>query len=305
MGSSTENQEGSSPPLSSFAISGQDLSGTSPGNHSGGQPTSEYYFYQASDGQWLFLHPVNIKCLMQTFGAYTNCPESLHGNVVDVEDCVQGDMTRKRYKHLAHLPNRGTWYLVQNSMECIQGNSFGEWLVVSMWVWRIHGVHWFLCGHQGTFSFVEVDLSHIVPSEHLEPIRQRKELRQKRAKKEKQKQRKQQREASLAEAATRAPTIEEFRNMPVLSSPSIGPSVDPDNPLGLTVPDEDNEEENKGGVSWSSVTKLGFAACKLHKLLLLIFLVKFILLQKGLHKMDSSACSMRLWRLWRIYLFVR
>lgn len=110
MHSYIENQqEESSPPQSSFTMKVQDLSGTSPGNQGAGQQASEYYFYQATDGQWLFLHPANIKCLMQTYGAYTNCPELLQGTVVDVEDVVQGDMTRKRYKHLAHLPSRGTW----------------------------------------------------------------------------------------------------------------------------------------------------------------------------------------------------
>lgn len=132
---------------------------------------------------------------------------------------------------------------------------------------KIYNIHCSLCGHQGTFTFVEVDLSHIIPNEHLEPIRQRRELRQKRAKQEKHKQRKQKHEASLAEAAARAPTIEEFRSMPNLSPSSVMAPADADNPLGICVPEEDTEQENKGGVSWSSVTKLGFAACKFCELL--------------------------------------
>ena len=33
----------------------------------------EFYFYQAADGQWLFLHPMNVRMLLAHAGSYANC----------------------------------------------------------------------------------------------------------------------------------------------------------------------------------------------------------------------------------------
>ena len=34
----------------------------------------EFFFYQAADGQWLFLHPMNVRMLLAHAGGYANCP---------------------------------------------------------------------------------------------------------------------------------------------------------------------------------------------------------------------------------------
>lgn len=48
-------------------------------------PTTEYYFYQAKDGQHIYLHPLDIKILKYEYGDYQDFPESL----VVKSTCVQ------------------------------------------------------------------------------------------------------------------------------------------------------------------------------------------------------------------------
>jgi hypothetical protein len=72
-----------------------------------------YYFYQASDGQWLYLHPVNLRCLLTYYGSYRACPPTITARAIEMEDATQTDITRKRWKFLAHLPLYGGFRLVE------------------------------------------------------------------------------------------------------------------------------------------------------------------------------------------------
>jgi len=64
-----------------------------------------YYFYQASDGQYLFLHPMNVKYLLKEVNHYHKLPRILESKVIDiVENINQDEKTRKRYRYLSHLP---------------------------------------------------------------------------------------------------------------------------------------------------------------------------------------------------------
>ncbi|GMH35133.1 hypothetical protein BSKO_03001 [Bryopsis sp. KO-2023] len=185
------------------------------------QPASEYFFYQSMDGQWFFLHPANVKCLMMMHGSYERCPQVIEGRIVEMDDMVQGEFLRKRYRNLAHLPNKGS------------------------------------------FKLVEVDLGALVPPEFMEPIRQRQEQRRKRAKKEKRNRQRERREAAAAQDAVRAPTIEEFRSMPDLSAfsrKSSGDDGGDPSDLGFFPQESEQDGGQNAGVSWSAVTKLGFAA---------------------------------------------
>lgn len=114
--------------------------------------------------------------------------------------------------------------------------------------------------HAGSFSLVEVDLSHLISPELLLPIKKREESRLKRAKQKKQEDRHQKRLARRAVEASRAPTIEEFKSMPDLTT-FVSLSTDESGSFS-SVPQcaHDDDQESKGGISWSSVTKLGFAA---------------------------------------------
>jgi hypothetical protein len=82
------------------------LFGTSPGTSGllGSSPTTsamnsaslsgDYYMYQAADGQWLFLHPLNLRCLLHAFGSYGACPPTVTGRVLELEDMTQDEGSR-------------------------------------------------------------------------------------------------------------------------------------------------------------------------------------------------------------------
>ncbi|KAL3147231.1 hypothetical protein ABBQ32_002726 [Trebouxia sp. C0010 RCD-2024] len=74
---------------------------------SGQPPSTEFFFYQSADGQCVFLHPLVSRALLAHHGSYAACPPQVIGKVLEVEDMVQTDATRKRMKHLAHLPISG------------------------------------------------------------------------------------------------------------------------------------------------------------------------------------------------------
>jgi hypothetical protein len=62
------------------------------------------YFYQASDGQHMYLHPINCKMLETMYGHVKNAPHIINGKILQKESRSMNDAFRKRYKHLAHLP---------------------------------------------------------------------------------------------------------------------------------------------------------------------------------------------------------
>lgn len=80
--------------------------GTSPGTSGllGSSPTTsamnnanlsgDFFMYQAADGQWLFLHPLNLRCLLHAFGSYAACPPTVTGKVLELEDIVQDEGSR-------------------------------------------------------------------------------------------------------------------------------------------------------------------------------------------------------------------
>lgn len=108
---------GSSPMRGAQSGDGSEqLLGTSPAtfqlNHAS-CPAGDFYTYQAADGQWLFLHPLNLRCLLHHCGgSYETCPRSVRAKLVEVEDVVQSEATRRRYKYLAHLPLTGVFRCV-------------------------------------------------------------------------------------------------------------------------------------------------------------------------------------------------
>eukprot|EP00124_Ichthyophonus_hoferi_P003622 Ihof_evm1s326 gene=Ihof_evmTU1s326 len=61
-------------------------------------------FYQAIDGQKIYIHGINTKCLAQEFGSLENCPSEISGTILELVEMVICEETRKRYHFLAHLP---------------------------------------------------------------------------------------------------------------------------------------------------------------------------------------------------------
>jgi hypothetical protein len=54
-----------------------------------------YFFYQAADGERVFLHPLSMRCLLEEYGAYTLLPHSIQANALEVERFAQAEDTRR------------------------------------------------------------------------------------------------------------------------------------------------------------------------------------------------------------------
>lgn len=77
------------------------LLGTSPGSsqqqqqlQAGATPEGDYYLYAAADGQWLFLHPINLRVLAAAHGDCTSCPPRVLGRILELEDVTQDETSR-------------------------------------------------------------------------------------------------------------------------------------------------------------------------------------------------------------------
>ncbi|XP_036730650.1 RING finger protein 10 isoform X3 [Balaenoptera musculus] len=55
-----------------------------------------YYFYQAEDGQHMFLHPVNVRCLVREYGSLEQSPEKISATVVEIAGYSMSEMTLRR-----------------------------------------------------------------------------------------------------------------------------------------------------------------------------------------------------------------
>ncbi|XP_023530957.1 RING finger protein 10 isoform X1 [Cucurbita pepo subsp. pepo] len=62
-----------------------------------------YNFYQATDGQHIILHPLNMKCLLQYYGSYGRLPLRISGKILEFETVTQTEATRRRYRYLSHF----------------------------------------------------------------------------------------------------------------------------------------------------------------------------------------------------------
>uniref|UniRef100_A0A3B5LRH4 Uncharacterized protein n=1 Tax=Xiphophorus couchianus TaxID=32473 RepID=A0A3B5LRH4_9TELE len=63
-----------------------------------------YYFYQADDCQQMFLHPINVRCLLREYGSLEACPDSITATVVEIVGHTVNEEIRRRHRYLAHLP---------------------------------------------------------------------------------------------------------------------------------------------------------------------------------------------------------
>ncbi|WOL11466.1 RING finger protein 10 isoform X1 [Canna indica] len=72
-----------------------------------------YTFYQATDGQHLILHPLNMKCLLHHYGSYDMLPPSISGEILELESVTQSEAMRKRYRYLSHFSLTTTFQLCE------------------------------------------------------------------------------------------------------------------------------------------------------------------------------------------------
>ncbi|CAG0892629.1 unnamed protein product, partial [Cyprideis torosa] len=69
-----------------------------------GKRKDVFYFYQASDGQQIFLHAVNVQMLVAEFGSLEACPRRVQGKVLEKESSTMSSDLRYRLRYLGHLP---------------------------------------------------------------------------------------------------------------------------------------------------------------------------------------------------------
>ncbi|OQV15419.1 RING finger protein 10 [Hypsibius exemplaris] len=75
-----------------------------------GQPS---FFYQAADGQHVYLHPMSVKMLVAQYGELSASPVEITAPVLEVESWSITDNVRKRYRYLSHLPLTCVIHLVE------------------------------------------------------------------------------------------------------------------------------------------------------------------------------------------------
>ncbi|XP_043522642.1 RING finger protein 10 isoform X1 [Frieseomelitta varia] len=63
-----------------------------------------FYFYQAEDGQHLYLHAMNVKMLEMQYGNLENCPHIIKGKLLEKEEGSLTEDLRRRFRYLGHLP---------------------------------------------------------------------------------------------------------------------------------------------------------------------------------------------------------
>jgi len=65
-----------------------------------------YFFYQASDGQQIYLHGLNVRMLEHTYGSLEYCPHLLSGRIIEKECHTMDEKLRNKFRYLLHLPIR-------------------------------------------------------------------------------------------------------------------------------------------------------------------------------------------------------
>ncbi|EGI70202.1 PREDICTED: RING finger protein 10 isoform X1 [Acromyrmex echinatior] len=67
-------------------------------------PSKFSYFYQAEDGQHLYLHAANVKMLEMEYGSLEYCPPIITGKLLEKEASIYTEELRRRLRYLCHLP---------------------------------------------------------------------------------------------------------------------------------------------------------------------------------------------------------
>eukprot|EP00892_Ulva_mutabilis_P009215 jgi/Ulvmu1/6666/UM003_0304.1 len=73
----------------------------------------DFYMYQAADGQWLFLHPINIRAMLNHYKGFHGFPRMLEAEVVEVETLAQTAATRRALQPMSHVPLTAEFRLVE------------------------------------------------------------------------------------------------------------------------------------------------------------------------------------------------
>ena len=76
-----------------------------------------YYFYQLSDSQPYFLHPLNVKMLLKHYGSFCEFPALIRSRVFEVTPVYITETEYKTYRFLTHIAKGATVFLVELDMK--------------------------------------------------------------------------------------------------------------------------------------------------------------------------------------------
>lgn len=76
-----------------------------------------YYFYQCEDGRHLYIHGLNIKCLLKEYKDFAHCPKVIQGRILEIEGFTMTQNLRKRHRYLSHLPLMCEFKVVELDLE--------------------------------------------------------------------------------------------------------------------------------------------------------------------------------------------
>ncbi|KAJ1823041.1 hypothetical protein LPJ60_001792 [Coemansia sp. RSA 2675] len=80
-------------------------------------PERFYYFYQADDGQHIYLHPLDIRILAQEHGGFDNLPDTVSIEVKHAVESTVTDEVRKRFRFLQHLSLRCDVVFIESDLK--------------------------------------------------------------------------------------------------------------------------------------------------------------------------------------------
>lgn len=76
-----------------------------------------FYFYQAADGQHLYLKSINVRMLQMQYGSLDKAPRTICGKILQKESCSMTEDLRKRLKYLQHLPVTSQFDVVEIALD--------------------------------------------------------------------------------------------------------------------------------------------------------------------------------------------
>ena len=55
--------------------------------------TKAMYLFLASDGQHIYLHALNARCLVKEYGSLANCPDTITANIIQMENVFMSEVS--------------------------------------------------------------------------------------------------------------------------------------------------------------------------------------------------------------------
>jgi len=68
------------------------------------KPKDVFYFYQAVNGQRIFLHALNIQMLVYEYGTLEACPHTITAKILEMDSSSMSEDLRQRLRYLRHMP---------------------------------------------------------------------------------------------------------------------------------------------------------------------------------------------------------